>query len=196
MKHPLSIGINAMCAAAVMMLAAAHGHCERPSTPPLDISRAMEMCDRLPMEPIEGLWSFPDDNVAVMICRENHDDGNHRMKKYVMTVVDTPDTRLTPGDTIGWLEASAAPRKFSMTLMTKRGPQTLMQPRRLLAELREDEQAIAALAEKWNVKLNLFAFLKGFWRVVKLQHDNPLKNLPAGLTRLYPKNYDDEVRYL
>lgn len=177
----------------------AHGQ----NRPPLDITAAKELCDRSPLDPVEGLWTFSEENLLALIRRVSGQDmdGNYSNQLYCITVVDTPDVTLIPGDTIGWIEASPDPSKFKMTLFTRRKASTLMQPMKLMAELKHDNEFISVKAEKWGLRLNLLSFLRSFWRLVKLQHDNPLKNLPAGLIRKYPVPHgtakrNNQPRYL
>lgn len=170
------------------------------STAPLDLGEAMALCDSRPLQPAEGIWEFPDEKMSVMISRSVTLNGNHAPDRYIMTVIDTPDVRLTPGDTVGWLEESGTKGKFVMTLYTRHSVSRLMGPAKLLAELSSDEASFKVKAEKWNLKLSLSPILRNFWRIVKLQHDNPVKNLPASMLRLYPAVYApgerSRIRYL
>lgn len=169
--------------------------------PPVDLLEAQSLCDAVPLQSAEGIWEIPSENMSVLIMRAKDSSGNHPVRRYAITVIDTPDVRLQPGDTIGWLESSGDPKKFAMTLYTHRNASSLMQPARLLAELSSDEDSFRLKAEKWSVKFNISLMLKSFWRIVKLQHDNPLRNLAAPMVRLYPKPYrimndNASIRYL
>ena len=168
---------------------------------PIDISEAKELCDELPLQPVEGLWDFPEENMTVMVMRGEDASGNTSAARYAVTVVETPDVRLVPGDTIGWMEASVDPKIFRMTLYTRKNLYTLMQPANILARLADDGRALQLKAEKWGLKLSRISFLTSFWRSIKLQHDNPLKQLPVGMRRVYPlpeqlPSDSREIRYL
>lgn len=167
---------------------------------PLDFGEAVEVCDASPLQPAEGIWEFPDEHMSVLIRRRESTQGNHAVERYLMTVIDTPDVRLTPGDTVGWLEESGAKGKYVMTLFTKRSAARMMRPAKLLAELSADESVFKVKAEKWNVKLNLSPVFKNLWRVLKLQYDDPVRNLPASMVRVYPSVYTpgekERIRYL
>ncbi len=36
-----------------------------------DIDQAMEICNSLPLDALEGIWLYPEDNVTVMILRKS-----------------------------------------------------------------------------------------------------------------------------
>lgn len=172
-----------------------------PAMPPVDLGEAMALCDVMALQPAEGVWELPSENMLVMVARAKASDGNYTLPKYVITVVDTPDVSLNPGDTIGWMESSAEARKFSMSLYTKRNLSSLIRPVRLLAELNSDESMFKLKAEKWRLKIGSLPFMRNFWRIVKLQHDDPLKNLPVPMIKVYPadirlQSSPQTVRYL
>lgn len=177
------------------------GHGAVRKVAPIDITEAKELCDELPLQPVEGLWDFPDENMTVMVMRGEDASGNTSAVRYAVTVVETPDVRLIPGDTIGWIEASVDPKLFRMTLYTRKNLSTLMQPANILARIADDDRALQLKVEKWSLKLSRISFLPSFWRSIKLQHDDPLKQLPVGMRRVYPlpeqlPSESREIRYL
>ncbi|MBD5203474.1 MAG: hypothetical protein HDS82_01180 [Bacteroidales bacterium] len=168
---------------------------------PLDLEEAMKLCDNRPLQPVEGIWRLPSENMIVAVFAEEERGGEYGPRKYMVTVVDTPDVSLCPGDTVGWLSSAGSVGKYEMQLFTRRGPSTLMRPARLLAELSADEASMRLKAEKWTVKIGTLPFMRSLWRIVKLRHDDPLRDMEPPMLRIYPSHSghpggEERVRYL
>lgn len=157
-----------------------------------DMGAAEAWCDATMLDRVEGIWEFPDDNTSVLIRHSDFEP--HR---YDIIVVETPDTRIAPGDKIGYLAASASPDKFEMGLYrTKAEKGILSELGKCLAHLSEKDDAIYVKGR--NVKLSLASrwLLPSFWRMIKVTVKDPLESLPRGMIRIYPNSSRKRPDYL
>lgn len=146
-----------------------------------DMRAAREWCDGAMMHRVEGIWEFPEDETRVLIRRQT-ESGN----SYAIIVIESPDTRLHPGDNIGELKVSPAPTKFEMSLYRTLLKGILGSPGKCLAELDEKNDALLIDGRKIRFSVGSRWFLPSFWRAVKISIKNPLDALPKGMIRIYP----------
>jgi len=153
-----------------------------------DMTAARELCDGRPLRHVEGIWSFPQDHISVLIILND----NHRSTSadtYTLYVVESEDCRLHPGDVAGQLEETPDHKKFRLSLNTKRVGGVLSVPMDCAAFLDEEDEALTVKAPKLKVKINPLIFFSKFWRLARISVDDPTRSLPAGMLKLYP-GYD------
>lgn len=148
-----------------------------------DIVAAREWCDATMMHRVEGIWEFPEDETTVLICRNEHTP--HR---YDIVAVSSPDTRLHPGQTVGYLVESAESDKFEMALCRAQEKSVFAEFTKCLAQLRDDDNTIVAKGRKLKFSLRARWLLPSFWKMINITFKDPLENLPRGLIRIYPEN--------
>lgn len=158
-----------------------------PLAPVCDIIGAREWCDTTALQPIEGVWIYPEDNVTVLVRRlPDHDRPVYRT--YDMCVVDTPDCSMIPGESIGILEATADSKSFRLRLFTKRKKGVLSGLMDCAARLTDDDN-LRVEKPGFRFRLGSLSVLPKFWRMVRISIDNPASRLPVGMVRIYP-SYD------
>lgn len=152
-------------------------------TPPSDILEAMDLCDKSDLRPVEGIWTFPEDDVSVMIFRDVDRQG-----QYGIWVVESADCSLSPRDRIGTLHDSPDPNKFNLSLYTRVQKGILNTPCNASAVLNQNNESITVT--KPSIKISLYPgrLLSGFWRMVRLGI-NKAANIPEGIIKVYP-SYD------
>lgn len=174
-----------------------------------DIDMAKEICRELPLENVEGIWLYPDDKVTVMILKDEDRGNANTFSGYNISVVDTSDARLRPGDVIGRLTATAQEDVFKIELSTERKNDLLLKPKSCLASLNKEGDAFIIKKQKAPFKgrlnLNLSRLLPGFWKMVSVGvSQNSSQNsvqVPVGMVKIYP-SYDGngssrrKIRYL
>ncbi|MDE6297952.1 MAG: hypothetical protein K2L89_08900 [Muribaculaceae bacterium] len=147
-----------------------------------DMGRAVEYCDRAPLEKIEGIWEFPEDNTRVLIRRSNQ-----KKKVYDLIIISSPDCRLKTGETIGEITPSVEDDKLRLSLYTSRRDNILTDPSNCLALFNDKEGTIRVEKRKFKISLRFTRYLPKFWRMLSLfSSDNPTDKLPKGLVRIYP----------
>lgn len=154
---------------------------------PRDMGAAVELCDSSPLDPVEGVWLYPDDNVTVLVLRR--ESSEQSFTEYDLTVVSSSDCRLSPGDLLGRLTASADPSRFRLTLFTVRKDASLTLPGECLATLDVLKEALFVQSRKLKIRIGINTLLPRFWRIAKVSVDNPLDRLQPGMVRIYP-SYD------
>ena len=174
-----------------------------------DIDMAKEICAELPLESVEGVWVYPDDKVTVLILNDQSKAGSS-LSSYNISVVETSDARLHPGEVIGKLYETAQDGVFEIELSTERKNDLLLKPKSCLATLSKDGESFLIKRQKSALKgrlnLNFNRLLPGFWKIVSTGVSlNPNGGnsvaAPIGMVKIYP-SYDGngsskrKVRYL
>ncbi len=163
---------------------------------PQDMEEAQEWCDTHPLDRIEGIWSYPEDKVNVLISRVHGKD-----YQYAVTAVHSEGLSVTPGEKIGEVYSTADPARFRLRLFTSRKKGILGRPVDCAATLTAQDYGLAVAAKKRTWTLNPFALLPYFWRIARTSVSDPMKSLPVGMQKIYP-SYDGNgssrfhVRYL
>ena len=147
-----------------------------------DMGKALEYCRANPLDKIEGIWEFPEDNTVVLITCSNK-----KKRTYDLTIVSTPDCRLIPGEKIGEMSSSVDSDKFRLSLFTSRKDGILTDPSDCLATLNDREGSITIEKRKFKISSRISRYLPKFWRLLSLfSVSSPADKLPQGLIRIFP----------
>lgn len=161
-----------------------------------DINQAFDYCNEKGLNPIEGVWVYPEDKVTVLIS-EDEENTFSQLPKYYITVVRSEDCNLKPGDVLGTLTALAKPGAYKIELYSEKKNSLLMKPVSCLATLSNDEETLLIKSDKSKLKfrfnLNFNRLLTGFWKIVSTGITPDLNSqkteLPVGMVKIYP-SYD------
>lgn len=156
-----------------------------------DMGMAREWCDRSMLQSVEGIWEFPADETRVLVRQTTAS-----ARRFDIIVIDTPDTRLTPGETIGTLTESPVTAKFELDLYRNRMKGLLANPGKCLAEYIANEDAMVITARKIKLSLASRWFLPSFWKALRINFKDPLDQLPRGMVRIYPTSKPRKIDYL
>ncbi len=156
-----------------------------------DMGMAREWCDRTMLRAVEGIWEFPEDQTRVLVRRVLAEEN-----RYEIIVIESPDTRIKPGDNIGDLTCSALPTKFEMSLYRTKQRGIFASPGKCLAELDSKQDAMIVKGRKMKFALASRWFLPSFWRTIRVTVKNPLQDLPKGMVRIYPTSVKRNPDYL
>lgn len=147
-----------------------------------DYGAARDWCDNNMLTNIEGIWEFPEDHTCVLIKQTKTDNS-----LYDIVVVESPDVRLLPGETIGYLKASASSDKYEMGIYrTKLKTGVFSELGKCMAQYNSKDEALTVKGRKLKFSLTSRWLLPSFWRLIKISVNDPLDALPKGLVRLYP----------
>lgn len=153
-----------------------------------------------PLSPVEGIWEYPADEVALLVIANPDKKGN-----YGIFYVEGIDCRLMPGMKLGWLEETPSSSKFKITLcshLNKGLPGTYQEG---LATLSDREDALLIEMPKIKISFNPSIVLPVLWNKLRLnlriKSSNPLDKLPEGWIKTYPSydsngSYRNRLRYL
>ncbi|MBD5357631.1 MAG: hypothetical protein HDR88_11610 [Bacteroides sp.] len=162
-----------------------------------DIDQAIEICSTLPLDPLEGIWIYPEDNVTVLILK-NNPTSISTLPNYSITVIESDDCRMMPGDKIGTITATAESLKYEINLFTERNKGILQKPNSCVASLSKDADSLILKgnkSKKLNLRLNLniSRLLPNFWRFVRISsstgNNTSTATPPVGMVKIYP-SYD------
>ena len=168
---------------------------------------AKDILDERDLDNVEGIWFYPEDKVTVLVLKDD-DNKKSVLQDYSITVLETTDARLHPGDKIGILKPSADSHVFDIELFTEKKNDLLLQPKTCTATLGKDGDSFIFKKGKNKIRgrlnLNFTRLLPGFWKIVSLglsgNQDNNIA-APVGMVKIYP-SYDGNgssrrsVRYL
>lgn len=156
-----------------------------------DMGMARDWCDHTMLHTVEGIWEFPEDQTRVLVRRALAEDN-----KYEIIVIESPDTRIKPGDNIGDLTCTAHATKFEMSLYRTKKLGIFASPGKCLAELDTKRDAMIVKGRKMKFALASRWFLPSFWRAIRVTVKNPLQDLPKGMVRIYPSTVKRNPDYL
>lgn len=150
---------------------------------PANLLEAREFCDKADLQPLEGLWSFPTDDVTVLIYRSDERKG-----LFDITVIEAADCSLKPGMKIGELSASADPDKFNLKLYSSIKKGILGSPLTATAVYSENKESLTVKKISFQFRINPTRLLPSFWRMasVSIRQREPA---PEGMIKVYP-SYD------
>lgn len=157
--------------------------------PGINRPTVIEYCDTRPIDNLEGLWSFPDDNVLLFIKKSSCPTDYSGKYQYSIIVVEAEDQYLAPGQVIGYLSITPDTDVFRMWLFTEIISGFPAVPQECVATLVEDGQGLSFRKKEHRVKINPLGILPNFWKIIKVQTSDPLKNIPKGFVKIYP-SYD------
>ena len=154
-------------------------------------------CDETDLQPIEGVWYYPEEKMTVVIerCNNSMNDNTH---SYRVVLVDTDDMSLFPGTVIGYCEETVDSNKFKLWIYSEQSGSVLENPQMCVATLSEksDELYIERSELKMKVRVNFSRFLPRLLRGVSISPSKKEVKAPEGFKKIYPKNTKSKVRYL
>lgn len=159
-----------------------------------------ERCDSMDLQPIEGLWYYPEEEMTVMIERC---EGTKlpEAQDYRIVLVDSEDVSLLPGTVIGYCKPTADARKYKVWIYGEQKLSILENLQACLGELSEDASLMLIKRNevKMRVRMNFTRFLPTLLNglSVTATNSNDVK-FPDGFRKIYPKvkTKNGKVRYL
>ena len=132
----------------------------------LDIDSMRVRLDETDMQPLEGIWYYPNEEMTLGIERYR---GKNNIG-YRIILLDSPDINVMPGTVIGYIAASAVDSKYQLWLYSQRDKVTLKKPLECVATLNKEATTFTFDPPKWKVKvrLNIARFLPTLFRGVSI----------------------------
>lgn len=154
-------------------------------------------CKTADLQPIEGMWYYPEEKMTIVIERSNnHVDNNAH--GYRLVLVDAEDMLLLPGTIIGYCEETVDSNKFKLWIYSEQSGTVLENPQMCIATFngKKDELHIERSELKTKVRVNFSRFLPRLMRGVSISPSRKEVKAPEGFKKIYPKNTKNKVRYL
>ena len=166
--------------------------------PGIDLPTVKERLSISDLQPIEGVWCYPNEEMTIAIEKFNG-EGNIR---YRIFLVESPDLELMPGTVIGYIAPSPVSNKFQMWLFSERNHDILNHPLECVATLSTDHSSITFDPPHWKLKVrvNFSRFLPTLFRGISVIPEKKEEKLPIGFNKLFPTDGNGEpftsIRYL
>lgn len=152
------------------------------------------------LQPLEGIWYYPAEDMTLTIERWQPDP-SHKIG-YRLLLIASDDLELIPGTVIGYIEESAVDNKFHLWLYSERNKVTLCGPLECVATLNKEGTSLTFDPPHWEVKVrvNFARFLPTLFKGVSVIPDVEKERLPIGFKKIFPAdgngNKFNRVRYL
>lgn len=164
----------------------------------LDVDSMRVRLDETDMQPLEGIWYYPNEEMTLGIERYR---GKHNIG-YRIILLDCPDINLVPGMVIGYIAASAVDNKYQLWLYSQRDKVTLKKPLECVATLNSTSTTLTFDPPHWKVKVrvNIARFLPTLFNGVSIIPEVTGERAPIGFRKIYPEggngNPFNRIRYL
>lgn len=164
----------------------------------LDVDSMRVRLDETDMQPLEGIWYYPNEEMTLGIERYR---GKHNIG-YRIILLESPDINLVPGTVIGYIASSAVDSKYQLWLYSQRDRLTLIKPLECVATLNSAATTLTFDPPHWKVKVrvNIARFLPTLFNGVSIIPEMTGERLPVGFRKIYPEGGDgnpfNRIRYL
>ena len=164
----------------------------------LDVDSMRVRLDETDMQPLEGIWYYPNEEMTVGIERYK----GKRNIGYRIILLESPDINLVPGTVIGSIASSAVDSKYQLWLYSQRDRVTLIKPLECVATLNATATTLTFDPPHWKVKVrvNVARFLPTLFNGVSIIPERVGERLPVGFRKIYPEGGDgnpfNRIRYL
>ena len=164
----------------------------------LDLDSMRVRLDETDMQPLEGIWYYPNEEVTVGIERYK---GQHNIG-YRIILLDSPDIKDVPGTVIGYIASSAVDNKYQLWLYSQRDKVTLVKPLQCVATLNKEATTLTFDPPRWKfkVRVNIVRFLPTLFSGMSIIPEKTGERLPVGFRKIYPEGGDgnpfNRIRYL
>lgn len=164
----------------------------------LDVDSMRVRLDETDMQPLEGIWYYPDEEMTLGIERYK---GRHNIG-YRIILLESLDINVMPGTVIGYIASSAVDNKYRLWLYSQRDHVTLMKPLECVATLNSAATTLTFDPPHWKVKVrvNIARFLPSLFNGVSIIPEKVEERLPQGFRKIYPEGGEGQpfnrIRYL
>ena len=164
----------------------------------LDLDSMRVRLDETDMQPMEGIWYYPNEEMTLGIERYR---GEHNIG-YRIILLESADINVVPGTVIGYIAATAVDNKYQLWLYSQRDRITLIKPLECVATLNDAATTLTFDPPHWKVKvrLNIARFLPTLFNAVSIVPGMTGEQVPVGFRKIYPEtignNKFNRIRYL
>ena len=164
----------------------------------LDVDSMRVRLDETDMQPLEGIWHYPNEEMTLGIERYR---GEHNIG-YRIILLESQDINVMPGTVIGYIARTALDNKYQLWLYSQRDKVTLIKPLECVATLNAAATTLTFDPPHWKVKVrvNIARFLPTLFNGVSIIPERVGESTPIGFRKVYPEGSDkspfNRVRYL
>lgn len=180
------------------------------STPPFkslavenyDIDTAKKGLSEIDIQPLEGIWYYPDEMLTLAIERFSATSFSENFK-YRIVLIESNDISLKAGTIIGYIMDSAQRDKFYLWIYSEKRGQSLYHPQKCVASIKDLNSVITFEKPeiKFKFRFNFARFLPTLFKGLSITMERKEEKLPLGFKKIFP-SYDDDgsvidkIRYL
>lgn len=154
-------------------------------------------CDATDLQPLEGIWYYPDERMSIVIERCDN-TLNNNVQDYRLVLIDTDDMELLPGTVIGYCLPTVDGSKYKLWIYSEQKGSILENPQMCVATLdgNNDEIHIERSEVKMKVRVNFSRFLPKLLKGISIVPSKKEVKVPEGFKKIYPKSMKTGIRYL
>jgi len=136
------------------------------------------------LQPLEGIWQYPDEDMTVGIERYRGENGI----QYRIVMLASRDIDLLPGTVIGYIAPSAVSNKYSLWIYSERHDTELRHPVECVATLNPQATSLTFEKAQWKVKIhvNVMRFLPTLFRGISVVPEKQKESIPIGFNKTFP----------
>ncbi len=167
--------------------------------PGYEEDRIKSRCDDLDLQPIEGIWYYPEEKMTVVVERYSNTFGEES-EDYRVILISASDMSLLPGTVIGYCSRTADGNKYKMWIYSEQRGSVIENPQMCIAELNNgsDELLIERSEINMRVRINFSRFLPKLLKGISAVPSKKDVKVPEGFRKIYPESErrKNVVRYL
>lgn len=156
-------------------------------------AEAKALCDSLPLDGIEGIWSIPgEDNLLLLIRRDNSSSS----VTYKLTCVRTGDISIAPGTLLGTLSPTVSKNTFRLSMLKHPESPAHKGTTAFVAKISPDATALEFSKRDASVSVNPLAMIPYLRRILRFNINDPMRKIPKGYVKIYPRlPHSGEITY-
>lgn len=172
--------------------------------PDVDEDSMRVKLSQMDLQPIEGIWYYPAEDLTVAIVRmpsERFFSPQH--PPYQILLLSSSDINVLPGTEIGFVVAGALDEEFDLYLFSERDDEGMVSnPVKCYAKMTPDASTITFERPKLELKLrvNFARFLPTIFKGVSVIPEKQEKKVSEGFRKVFPADGNgqpfNKVRYL
>ena len=166
--------------------------------PGIDEDSLRAIFEETDMQPLEGIWRYPNENITLAIMRHTAPGDI----AYRLILVSSDDLELLPGTVMGYIATTAVPNKYTLWLYSEKDHITLKNPLECVATLNSDNTSLTINPTRVTakVRLNITRFLPSLFRGISIYPEIHEDKSPIGFSKIYPADGNGNpfrtIRYL
>lgn len=187
MRRVLFLILATLCVHSAMAMMVVPGTCRVHDG--VDEDSMREKLSQMDLQPLEGIWYYPAEDMTVAIERMPSD--GQQYPPYHIVLLASSDINVVPGTEIGYIETSAVRNEYTLHLFTERDKNGILHnPVACYATMNADASSITFERPKWEVKVrvNFARFLPSIFKGVSVIPEKKEKKVSEGFRKIFPAN--------
>ena len=189
--------VSAMCAYGKENCNGVPFRCE--VLPGYEEEQVKSRCDAIDLQPIEGIWYYPEEKMTVVIERcENPLD--NKSQYYRIVLVEANDMSLLPGTIIGYCMQAANFDEYTLWIYGEQQLSILENPQKCVGTLKSENNVLLIKRSEVSVRVrvNFARFLPSIFKGISIVPTKKDVKVSEGFRKIYPiqEGTSDKIIYL